>query len=61
VEGKEKLLNLKLDGLNKHLGKRKSLVVHLGVAVGEYYQSLKTNIRKMRGSMLFRVHSQLFN
>ncbi len=41
VEGKEKLLNPKLDGLNKHLGKRKSLVVHSGVAVGEYYQIKK--------------------
>ncbi len=38
VEDREKLLNLKFDGLQKHLGKRKVLVVHLGVAMGEYYQ-----------------------
>ncbi len=38
VEDREKLLNPKFDGLQKHLGKRKVLVVHLGVAMGEYYQ-----------------------
>jgi len=41
VEGKEKLLNPKLDDFQKHLGKRKILVVHLRVAMGEYYQSSK--------------------
>jgi hypothetical protein len=38
VEDREKLLNPIFDGLQKHLGKRKVLVVHLGVAMGEYYQ-----------------------
>jgi hypothetical protein len=42
VEGKEKLLNFKLDDLHKHLSKRKVLVVHPKVVVGEYYQSSKS-------------------
>jgi len=36
VEGKEKLLNLKLDGLQSHAGKQNVLVVHLGIFMGEY-------------------------
>jgi hypothetical protein len=36
VDGKEKLLNLKLDGLQNHVGKQNSLVVHLGILMGEY-------------------------
>jgi hypothetical protein len=39
--GKEKLLNPKLDDFQKHSSKRKILVVHLRVAMGEYYQSSK--------------------
>ncbi len=39
VEGKEKLLNPKLDNLQKHSSKRKNLVVHQRVVMGEYYQS----------------------
>ncbi len=35
VEGKEKLLNLKLDGLQSHVGKQNALV-HLGIFMGEY-------------------------
>jgi hypothetical protein len=46
VEGKEKLINLKLDGLHLHLGKRKSLIVHLKVEVGEYYQSSESQHQK---------------
>ncbi len=41
VEGKEKFLNPKLDGLHKHLGKRKALIAHLKVVVCEYYQSFE--------------------
>ncbi len=46
VEGKEKLLNPKLDGPHKHLGERKVLVAHLGVIVGEYYQSSQSQHQK---------------
>jgi hypothetical protein len=28
VEGKDKILNLKLDGLQKHVGKKKALIFH---------------------------------
>jgi len=41
VEGKEKLPNLKLDGFKKHLGKRKALVTHPRIVMGEYYQSFE--------------------
>jgi len=46
VEGKEKLVNLKLNGLHKHLGERKVLIVHPRVAVGEYYQSFESQHQK---------------
>jgi hypothetical protein len=46
VEDREKLLNPKFDGLQKHLGKRKVLVVHLGVAMGEYYQIFLSQHKK---------------
>jgi len=46
VEGKEKLPNPKLDDLQKHSSKRKILVVHLGVVVGEYYQSSENRHQK---------------
>jgi hypothetical protein len=46
VEGKEKLLNPKLNGLQKHLGERKVLIVHPRVAVGEYYQSFGSQHQK---------------
>jgi hypothetical protein len=46
VEDKEKFLNPKLDGLQKHLRKRKVLVVHLGVAMGEYYQIFESQHQK---------------
>ncbi len=39
VEGKDKILNLKLDGLQKHASKRKTLVPHPGVLVSDYYIS----------------------
>jgi hypothetical protein len=42
VEGKEKLLNPKLDNLQKHSNKRKTLVAHLKVVMGEYYQSFES-------------------
>lgn len=42
VEGKEKLLNPKLDGLQKHSGKKKALVVPSRIAMGEYYQSFES-------------------
>ncbi len=37
VENKDKILNPKLDGLQKHTGKRKTLISCLGVLVGEFY------------------------
>jgi hypothetical protein len=37
VESKDKILNLKLDGLQKHARKRKTLIFHLGVLVSESY------------------------
>jgi hypothetical protein len=42
VEGKEKLQNPKLDGLQKHSSKKKTLVAHSKVVVGEYYQSFES-------------------
>ncbi len=36
VESKEKFLNLKLDGLQNHVGKQNALVVHLGILMSEY-------------------------
>jgi hypothetical protein len=33
VEGKEKLLNLKLDGLQNHVGKQ-NVLVHVGILIG---------------------------
>ncbi len=36
VKGKEKLLNLKLDDLQSHVGKQNALVVHLGILMGDY-------------------------
>jgi hypothetical protein len=46
VEGKEKLPNLKLDGFKKHLGKRKALVTHPKIVMGEYYQSFENRHQK---------------
>jgi hypothetical protein len=40
MEGKEKLLDLKLDGLQKHSSRWKSLITRLGVVMGDYYQSV---------------------
>jgi hypothetical protein len=37
VEGKDKLLNPKLDGLRMHVGKRKALIPHPRLLVGDYY------------------------
>lgn len=37
VEDKEKLLNLKLDGLQKHVGEEKALTSHPKNLVGDYY------------------------
>jgi hypothetical protein len=37
VEGKNKILNPKLDGLQKHASKRKTLIPHPGVLVSDYY------------------------
>jgi len=39
MEGKEKLLNPTLDGLQKRFSRWKSLIIRLGVAMGDYYQS----------------------
>ncbi len=39
VENKEKLLNLKLDDLQKHARKKKFLVFCSSVLVGDYYIS----------------------
>jgi hypothetical protein len=36
VKGKEKFLNLKVDGLQSHVSKQNDLVVHLGILMGEY-------------------------
>jgi hypothetical protein len=38
VEVKEKLLNPKLDGLQKHFGRQRSLITHPRIAMGNYYQ-----------------------
>ncbi len=39
-EAKEKnLLNLKVDGLQKHIDKQKALVGHLGFSLHEYYMN----------------------
>ncbi len=46
VEVKEKLLNPKLDGLQKHFGRQISLITHPRVAVGNYYQSNQSQHRK---------------
>jgi len=37
VEDKDKNLNLKLDGLQKHASKKKTLILHPGILVGDYY------------------------
>lgn len=37
VEGKDKLLNPKLDGLQKHVGKKKLLILRPWFLVGDYY------------------------
>jgi hypothetical protein len=37
VEGKDKLLNPKLDGLQMHVGKRKALIPRPRFLVGDYY------------------------
>ncbi len=37
VEGKDKILNLKLDGFQKHVGKRKAIIFHPRVLAGESY------------------------
>ncbi len=37
VENKDNILNPKMDGLDKHAGKRKKIIFHLGVLVGESY------------------------
>jgi hypothetical protein len=49
VEGKEKKLNLKFDGLLKPIHKQKSLLVHPIILIGEYYKfTLITNIKIMK-------------
>jgi hypothetical protein len=37
VEGKDKKINRKLDGLQKHASKKKTLIPHPRVLVGDYY------------------------
>ncbi len=37
IEGKDKILNLTLGGLQKHVRKRKTLISNLRVLVGEFY------------------------
>jgi len=37
VEGKDKLINSKLDGLQKHVGKKKALILCLGLLGNDYY------------------------
>jgi hypothetical protein len=40
IDGKDKMLAPKIDSLQKHVGKRKALVVDPGVcAIGEYYMN----------------------
>jgi hypothetical protein len=37
VEGKDKLVNPKLDGLQMHVGKKKTLIPHPRLLVGDYF------------------------
>lgn len=49
VEGTEKNLNLKFDGLLKPIHKQKSLVAHPIILIGKYYKlTLITNIKRMK-------------
>jgi hypothetical protein len=49
VDIKEKLLNPKLDGLQKHFGRQRSLITHPRVAMGNYYQSNRSQHQKIEG------------
>jgi len=51
VEGKDKLLNPKLDGLQKHAGKKKPLILHPWLLVGDYYIMI-ANTKKIKGIVL---------
>jgi hypothetical protein len=55
---RKKLLNLKLDGLQKHVGKEKALTPHPRILVGDYYISNDNQHQRkeMKGFMLTKVH-----
>ncbi len=55
VENKDKILNPKLDGLQKHARKRKSLIYYLGVWLMGLILAMITNIKEMKGLMLVGV------
>jgi hypothetical protein len=55
VEGKDKILNLKMDGSQKHVGKRKALIFHLGVLAGSLISTMTDNTKEMKGLMLVGV------
>jgi hypothetical protein len=52
IDGKDKLLVVKLDSLWKHAGRRKTLVVMMGVKVGEHY-FLKSNAHVANEKLYF--------
>jgi hypothetical protein len=57
---KTKIINLKLDGLQKHVRRKKTLIYLPGVLVGESYISNdnqhQKNERAMKGLMLAGLH-----
>ncbi len=55
VEGKDKILNLKLDGLQKHVGKKKALIFHQWILAGEFYINNDNQHQEMKGLMLVEV------
>jgi hypothetical protein len=59
IEGKDKILNLKLDGLPKHAKKRKTLISYPRILASEFYISNETNTKEMKGLMLVGVQTLL--
>jgi hypothetical protein len=59
IEGKEKILNLKLDGLPKHPKEKKTLIFYPIILASESYISNETNTKEMKGLMLVGVQTLL--
>jgi hypothetical protein len=55
VEGKDKILNPELDGLQKHVRKWKALIFHPRILPSESYINNDNQHQKMKGLMLAKV------